>query len=372
MSNLNVVHIFAPNVLAGAERVVITGLNALVNEQINLSIIIIRELRAPNHAQEFAAILDPKINIIYINSKKALDLQLVKELSDQLKNFDTKNTIIHTHGYKALLMLHLSKNTKKFHIVHTHHGNTSHTIKVKLYEWWAQKVMQNIDAVICVSEEMKKLLSTKNDPQHLVVIENMLSFQNAEAIREDRRKLIITRPLHLLYVGRLSPEKGIFHFLNHFSELEIKNQFTLHIVGDGPLRNEIENLINEKNLGQVKLYGFLKDPSSHFKTAHALIMPSFTEGLPMTLIEALASGLPVLATNVGAISSLLQNNENGLLLENNEAKTWQNSLNYYLENVEKINQFTLNESTKIEAKYSVKRWVEKTMNLYYSKVAKAD
>lgn len=263
-------------------------------------------------------------------------------------------------------MLRLSNNTNKFHVIHTHHGNTSHTIKVKIYEWWAQKVMQKIDAVVCVSDEMKNQLAKHFDPKKLIVIENMLSFQNAEKIREERKKLIINYPLKMLYVGRLSPEKGILHFLNLYSQIEIKNKFQIDIVGDGPLKNEIQTIIKNKNLTQVKLYGFLKDPSPHFNTAHALIMPSFTEGLPMTLIEALASGLPVLATNVGAISSLLKNKENGILLENNDFKSWSDSLLYYLEHVEKINSYTLNQSNEVEKKYSVNRWAEKTMNLYLS------
>lgn len=364
MSKINIVHIFAPNVLAGAERVVLTGLNALVSEDIHLTIIIIKELRSPKHADDFAELLDKRINIIFINSAKALDINVIKELNLKLKNFENNNTVIHTHGYKALLILRLSKNTKNFHVVHTHHGNTSHTMKVKIYEWWAQKVMQNIDAVICVSTEMKKRLSTVIDQKKLIVIENMLSFQNAHSIREERKELKITQPIHLLYVGRLSPEKGILHFLTLFSRMELRENFQVHIVGDGPLKNEIENIVKDKNLLQVKLYGFLKDPSQHFKTSHALIMPSFTEGLPMTLIEALASGLPVLATNVGAISSLVKDKKNGLLLNQNDERTWNDALSYYLENAQEINLIALNESSQVENAYSVKNWVEKTMNLY--------
>ena len=364
MSKIDIIHIFAPNVLAGAERVVITGLNALVKEKINLTLFVIRELRAPQHAKDFVELLDPQIKIVFLDSKKALDLNLINELKKQLQKYNQQSTIIHTHGYKALLMLRLSKGTQNYHVVHTHHGNTSHTIKVKIYEWWAQKVMQKIDAVICVSEEMKKKLSAIIHQEKLIVIENMLSFQNAEKIRNERKNLILKHPIQLLYVGRLSPEKGILHFLKIFSQLEMKDKFLLHIVGDGPQRKDLETFLDEVHLKNVTLYGFLKDPSPHFKTAHALIMPSFTEGLPMTLIEALASGLPVIATNVGAISSLLINYENGLLLEDNDEKTWNNSLKFLIENIEKINSTTLTEAINIENKYSAKRWVEKTMELY--------
>ena len=166
MNNKQIIHLFAPNVLAGAERVVITGANDLAESGLSVHLFIIKEMRNPSHADEFISLLSPKIKVTILNSHKALDLTLINDLKSKLKSFNPDDTIIHTHGYKALLLLKLANKIKKYHIVHTHHGNTSHTLKVKVYEWIAMRLMNQIDAVICVSEAMNVVACGKTRTIH--------------------------------------------------------------------------------------------------------------------------------------------------------------------------------------------------------------
>ena len=84
----------------------------------------------------------------------------------------------------------------------------------------------------------------------------------------------------------------------------------------------------------------------------------------MTLIESLASGVPVVANDVGAIRFLLLHNQNGLLVADNQFEHWNKAFKEILANREKWQKYSLEEAEKVEEKYSAKRWGLKTKEIY--------
>nr|WP_321352420.1 glycosyltransferase family 4 protein [uncultured Methanoregula sp.] len=130
-----------------------------------------------------------------------------------------------------------------------------------------------------------------------------------------------SRPNLIGYVGRLSPEKGIQHFVSALPDI-LCNQNNLHffIGGDGQLKKAIEEKIVEtKMLDHVDLADWIPhdDLPKKLKQLRLLILPSYTEGLPNIMLEAMACGTPVLATPVGAIPEVLYDNETGFIMKNN-------------------------------------------------------
>jgi L-malate glycosyltransferase len=128
---------------------------------------------------------------------------------------------------------------------------------------------------------------------------------------------------HLLHVGGFTFEK------NHKSLLRIFNEFlkvypgaVLHLVGEGPLKKEIESLSVDYSFGEsVRFYGSVHHPLNSFSFVDALLLPSIIEGTPAVILEAFATGIPVVAYNVGGISHFIQNEVTGFLvaLNNEEA-----------------------------------------------------
>jgi len=121
---------------------------------------------------------------------------------------------------------------------------------------------------------------------------------------------------HFLFVGRLSQEKGIEVLLEAFQKTDHK----INIIGDGPLKESVENAASSHS--NIKYLG--KQPSDvvieEMKQCKALIFPSiWYEGMPMTILEAFSTGCPVLASNLGAMQSLIVNDVNGLLFEHGNA-----------------------------------------------------
>jgi colanic acid/amylovoran biosynthesis glycosyltransferase len=115
------------------------------------------------------------------------------------------------------------------------------------------------------------------------------------------------------------------------------------IVGDGPLRGEIEDLINELELkGHVRMYGWMKQEEiiELLKQSHVFLAPSVTskegdqEGIPVALMEAIAQGLPVLSTDHSGIPELVQDGTSGFLVPERDVEALANKLEYLVEHPE--------------------------------------
>lgn len=128
---------------------------------------------------------------------------------------------------------------------------------------------------------------------------------------------------HLVAIGRLTEQKG-FSLLMEAVALSAPSQpdLRLTLVGDGQMRTEIEALINAKELsGKVTLTGWQDEAGvqSALAQAHALILPSFAEGLPMVVMEAMATGRPVIATAIAGLPELVVENVTGWLVPAGDA-----------------------------------------------------
>ena len=124
---------------------------------------------------------------------------------------------------------------------------------------------------------------------------------------------MVTRDDYFLFVGRISPEKGILQLAKQFAE---KKTGKLIIAGDGPLADKIKDIAsateNINYVGQQPAETIIR----YMKHAKALIFPStWYEGMPMTIIEAMATGTPVLASRLGSMEEMIVERENGFLFE---------------------------------------------------------
>ena len=367
-SNLNYrpVIVFAPSVLAGAEKVVIKGTEALFALGLDPHLIVIQETRLPKLAQNFINEFSPAIKITILESKKALDFELISKIKTLLKAED-KQIILHTHGFKALVTCKLI--SLPFLQVHTHHGNTSHTFKVKIYEWLADQAMKRCDHVFAVSKAMQQQLYKSLSPyKKISVVENMLSFKNSHEIRNyrvDKKIKSENQKINFIFIGRLSPEKGLLPFLKNISRLTIKDKISLTVLGDGPeMLSAKEYVVTPEFNCEINFLGFVSNPSDYLKDADILVLPSFTEGLPMTLIESLCSGIPVIANDVGAIKSLLHHNQNGFLTSNNDFSEWEKAIKSCLENLNRWQEFTMDHAQELTENYSAQNWGIKTKFIY--------
>ena len=123
----------------------------------------------------------------------------------------------------------------------------------------------------------------------------------------------------VLYVGELIKLKGVNYLLAALQRVHREySQVRLTIIGEGNCKTELDRMSEEMGIAEyVEFTGFLKpeEVKEHMLKSDVLVLPSLTEGLPRVIIEAMAAGLPVIATDVGSVKELVKDGENGFLVK---------------------------------------------------------
>jgi glycosyltransferase involved in cell wall biosynthesis len=181
--------------------------------------------------------------------------------------------------------------------------------------WWTRQLHNRADINLCTSEATMNYLREEGVKRVRLWPQGVDArrFHPDKASEEWRERLSEGHPEDrlLLYVGRLAPEKGIERLKTILLEVP---RTRLAIVGDGPAR---ENLEREFRGGLAVFTGALQgeDLASAYASADAFLFPSTTDTLGLAMIEALASGLPVITARSGASREIVSEGENGLLYE---------------------------------------------------------
>lgn len=140
---------------------------------------------------------------------------------------------------------------------------------------------------------------------------------------ENARPLPVTRPVTMVNIGRFVEQKGHLLLIEAMAEVQRRGvDVRLVLVGDGPLRRPIERAIAQEGLGaRITLAGWQDEAGVRraIDDAHALVLPSFAEGLPMVVMESLASSRPVIATWVAGVPELMQDQRTGWLVPAGDA-----------------------------------------------------
>ncbi len=132
--------------------------------------------------------------------------------------------------------------------------------------------------------------------------------------------------LNILFAGRLVKQKGVIFLIEAIdkiikSNLETNNKLNCKIVGDGPLKSELESEVNKRGLGgYIKFIGWVdKDKTpEYFNWANLFVLPSYEEGMPNVLLEAISSGLAIVATRISGNDELVDDGVNGFLYSNHD------------------------------------------------------
>lgn len=361
---LKVCHLILPGPMAGAEKVVLAGCKALLSEPLDLTLAIISEIRNPSMAEGFtAAAKELSLPIeARLQSRKRVDFALLGDMRGFLR--DKQFHILHTHGYKALLYGRAACPPST-QVIHTHHGDTSRSLTTRLYQWLAYHQMKRIDAVCAVSQQMHANLQRSIPAHKLHLVENMLATplpacpdQPKVQPKESEKRM------QLVALGRLSKEKGLDILLQALATIpQPRPRVTL--VGEGGQESELRALTEQlKITSDVFFAGFQTDIVPILAESDAIVMPSLREGLPLSLIEAAAFGLPAIATHVGGIPSVIQHSANGLLCEPGDVEAFGNCLREFCRDSEQLKASASQRASAIRNRFSPATWAKKTFEIY--------
>lgn len=234
-----------------------------------------------------------------------------------------KADILCCHVSKANLLGLLAARRLRIPVLSVSHGWTGETFRVRLYDTLDRRVVRRMNKVVSVSEgQAKKVRRAGVAPSKTLVIRNAISaerYSNPDpAHRDGLAKLFRTnREFIVGAAGRLSPEKGFDILIDAAAKVVPENpQIGFVIFGDGVLRESLAARIKKNGLEEsVVLGGFRTDLERVVPHFDLFALSSFTEGLPVAVLEAFAGGVPVVATRVGGVPEVVEHGVNGYCVE---------------------------------------------------------
>lgn len=250
------------------------------------------------------------------------------------------------------------------------------SFNIKLIDILRKTVIKKIDKHaskrIAVSKATSVLIQKEYhlDQHKFEVIYNGVEFKKNE-INFDfsrlREKLELAETdIVLICIANLFKEKGIDYLLKALPAiLENNKDVKLLIAGDGPLRDNLKNSSNELNIsGSVKFLGKIDNVEELLAISKIFVLPSLGEGLPFVILEAMAAGLPCVATNVGGIPEMITNSKEGYIVEPCDSKSLASAINKILANNETAKKMSNNARARIEEKFNLNIMIKKTLSLY--------
>jgi glycosyltransferase involved in cell wall biosynthesis len=249
----------------------------------------------------------------------------VREVADELRRL--KADLVCCSGYKPDLVGWRAARRVGIPVVSISHGWTSATWRVRCYEKLDKIVLRWIDAVVCVSKAQADKVRAVGVPEaKITVIQNAIgeeAFVEPDAANRAEMAGWFAHPPRWLVgaAGRFSPEKG-FAVLIEAAALvaQQRPEVGFLLFGDGPLRSDLERLIVQCGLQQnFVLPGFRTDLTRFLPNLDLAVMSSYTEGLPVILLETGAAGVATVATSVGGIPEVLVDGRTGYLVPSGDA-----------------------------------------------------
>ncbi|MGL6315139.1 glycosyltransferase family 4 protein [Vibrio sp. WXL103] len=219
-------------------------------------------------------------------------VKLVSQLHLAITRFSPG--VLHSHGYKASLVSKLARGRTRQ--LSTFHAGETPKGRARLYDSLDRYTAFLSSRVISVSQGVADKL-----PSPSVVLNNFITTETIPA----------SSGKQIAFVGRLSHEKGPDILLQIAKQTP---DLSFEIYGDGPMREQLEQHASPN----CHFHGFQADMSAVWKQVGLLLITSRFEGLPMTAIEAMARGIPVISTQVGAIDRLIEHEQNGWIVQDSE------------------------------------------------------
>lgn len=270
----------------------------------------LRDLQLPLHVIEEAGPYDLRV------------LARLRELVRQLQP-----DLIWSNSVKSHFLVRMSGIHRRAGWVAFHHGYTTTNLKMRVYNQMDRWSLRGADRVITVCQPFARELSAMGIPRERILVQHMpirpFMPPEPELLSALRQRLGIGGETKvLLSVGRFSREKGHADLIHSFSSMRRmlpETPMQLVLVGEGPEQEPVRRLCQELNLDEaVTFAGQQEDVRPFYGIADLFLLPSHSEGSPNVLLEAMAAGIPVVATSVGGIPELAEPEKDALLVPSHD------------------------------------------------------
>lgn len=258
---------------------------------------------------------DKKIKIIHIHTAAGTDFKRSTKILQLAKMFN-KKVILHSHASQFKVFYSSASKNEKDKIINT---------------------LKKADILIALSQSWKEwFVSIGVQPNKIVILHNITAYPT---ILKNTKNAIINRPIRYLFMGEIGQRKGVFDILkgltNHREEVYDKIELR---IGGNKMETELNKAITDGGLIDfVKFEGWVsgKKKIELLNWADVYILPSFNEGLPISILEAMSYKMPIISTPVGGIPEVV-NNKNGILVTPGNDEEIFSAIKFYIDNRQEI------------------------------------
>jgi glycosyltransferase involved in cell wall biosynthesis len=293
--------------------------------KIDLSILTFDRGQGENYLTK--AIHDIGTPLDIVSERHRFDTNVIPQLQAAVEK--RRADLIWSNSVKSHFLVRWAELNRSRRWVAFHHGYTTTDTKMHIYNQLDRWSLPAADRVMASSAAFAEELERKNilpdhiHVQHMPIRPFVRVSEKQKA--ELRHQLSFDDPTRvLLCVGRLSREKGHADLVRAFPkmrELAGDLKVRLVLVGEGPERPRIESLSRRMNLTAfITIAGQQNDVNPYYGIADVLLLPSHSEGCPNVLLEAMAAGVPVVATAVGGIPEVATNGKDAILVKNHDTE----------------------------------------------------
>lgn len=357
MGKINILHIYQNSKVGGVQQQLLSLLKAYNREVFNPIFCCLGPKEEVGKEIENLG-----IDFIALNRKRyhRFSLKIIINLYRLMKKKHIH--VVRTHKYRASLYGRIAAWLAGVPVIITSvHGN--YRKDLRLERRIANKIMSKItDKIVAVSESIKKdiVKHDKINPSKIVVIHNgvdILRFNPENIFLNVRGELSINdNDVVVGFVGRLVPAKGLQYLIEAISIIQLKvENIKLLIVGEGSLIYSLKNKARELGIKESVIFtGKRRDIPEVLSCIDIFVMPSVAEGLPNSLLEAMAMGKPIVATTVGGIPEIIENEINGLIISPEDPESLASAIKFFIGNkglAEKLGQAA---KEFVLRKYSIK------------------
>ena len=353
-----VVHLIYCLDTGGLEKVMLNCIRGMSGQGFRHAVISL------THASEFAKQLPADVPVYCLGKKPGADLTVHLKLWRLLR--ELRPTILHSYNLATLEYHPISWLAGVRGHFHAEHGRDLSDPKGdnKKYQWLRRLISPFVHRFVAVSDDLNQWLLEKVrlSPKKVQLIYNGI---NTDNFNPSATK---SASFDFIHVARLTPIKdqatliAAFGLLRQHTSLPCR----LLLIGDGPLRTQLQELVISADLtDSVQLLGERQDIAVLMQQSQVFVMSSLAEGIPMTVLEAMASGIPVVATAVGGLPELIHA-DHGILVPPSSAEALAQAMQRYLEQPELVASQGKLCRQRVCEKFSEPAMVSQYLSLYRS------
>ncbi len=381
MQKINLLYVITKLELGGAQKQLLLLVRHLDKNRYNLFLITAREGLLINELSSLKELKIKTIKSLERSINPIRDLFALFEIYHFIKR--NKIDIVHTHSSKAGLLGRWAARWAGVNkIIHTVHGwsfNDYQNWFLRHFCIGLERLTAKItDRLIVVSHTDKQTGLKENigELRKYILIHygiNFDEFKKDKVVVDKRKKeLGLNSNLLVAMVACFKPQKAPLDFLRVAASIQENfPQLKFLLIGDGVLRKRIERTIEKFNLKEsVILTGWRRDVPEVLSLIDVFVLTSLWEGLPIAVLEAMASGKPVVVTNTGGISEIVTHARNGFLVARGDVKAMKENIITLLKDKNLIYQIGERAKRSLNSEFSIENMIRRTQNLYNELISK--